>query len=662
MLKIVFSLKKETCLVIMRTINKKLTFVLLNFKEFYIMQFRNDIQGLRALAVILVFIFHLNYQWLPGGFIGVDVFFVISGYLISSIILHKKDKNNFSFLDFYKGRIKRIVPAYYFMLAIIGIASLFIYFNMDIGIIMRRELIATSLFFSNLYFTTLSTYFGAEMQENVFLHTWTLGVEMQFYLILPIVLIIIKNNKVLFYVILTLTILLFSYFSYDIVFNNGQADAYYSLFARMPEFLVGTLFAMINRKMGFLRNGKGFCFSLLGLLLILLSALILSEKSLFPGYASIPACLGTAFILTSKDNEITNMFSSKLLVYIGMLSYSIYLWHWPIMALFRYYFVTSVFSMLQIICIIFITFICSYLSYKFIENSFGKKKDKIFIFYMIPVSLVLPILFFGGIKLNMKMINIPLEYIAPSFGLDSHNKDFIETFGKKDAKYNSIFLTGNSHALTIKPYLDLIGHKNNFSFTTITNDSYPPIEGIDKDEVFASENYSLFGYKSYLELIRSTKKVMKRSEIIILQSSSWCSLPSIFKALETLIKEKDKRQQIIILGTYPALKKCDFMRKERDYVKRGRKVEVEIIDSNKGRASILKLVNKYDNVYYFDLSKSKIFKNAPFYNDTIMYYNENHINKYGSRALAKDQERDFMLFFQPILDKSCRDNDSVFNN
>jgi peptidoglycan/LPS O-acetylase OafA/YrhL len=177
------------------------------------MFFRNDIQGLRAFAVSLVFIFHLNPIWLPGGFIGVDVFFVISGYLISYIILQKKDKSNFSFLDFYKGRIKRIVPAYYFMLSIIGIVSLFIYFNADIGSILRRELVATSLFFSNVYFTTLNTYFGAEMQENVFLHTWTLGVEMQFYLILPLFLIFIRNNRVLFCTILTSTLLLFTYYS-----------------------------------------------------------------------------------------------------------------------------------------------------------------------------------------------------------------------------------------------------------------------------------------------------------------------------------------------------------------------------------------------------------------------------------------------------------------
>lgn len=630
-----------------------------NFLKKLSMHFRNDIQGLRALAVILVFIFHLNPQWLPGGFIGVDVFFVISGYLISSIILHKKDKNNFSFFDFYKGRIKRIVPAYYFMLSIIGIVSLFIYFNADIRIIFKKELVATSLFFSNVYFSTLSTYFGAAMQENVFLHTWTLGVEMQFYFILPLVLLYIRNNRVLFYTLLTSTVLLFSYYSYEIVFNSGQSGAYYSVFARMPEFLVGTLFAMGNRKMGFLSERKGFYLSLLGLLLILLSAFILSEKSLFPAYSSIPACLGTAFILSSKENKLANLLSSKLLVYIGMLSYSIYLWHWPIMALFRYYYATPVFSSLQIIYIVLLTFLCSYFSYVFIENNFVKKNDKSFILHMIPLSVVLPMLFLGAIKLNKIVFSIPIEYTAPVFGLESHNTNFIETFGKKGARYNSIFLTGNSHALTIKPYLDLIGHKNDFSFTTLTNDSYPPIVGIGKDEVLADADYFSPGYKSYLDLLESTQNEIKRNKIIILQANNWCKIPSMFKALERLIQGKDETQQIVILGSYPTLKEYKFIRKEHDYVKRGRKVDVEIIPSGKDKASILKLVKKYSNVYYFDLSKSKLFKNVPFFKDTIMYYDEYHINKYGSIELAKDEEKDFMLFFQPILNKAFGRNNLI---
>lgn len=159
------------------------------------MKFRNDIQGLRALAVIFVFVFHLSNRFLPGGFIGVDVFFVISGYLISKIILSKLEKNDFSLKEFYISRLKRIVPAYYFLLIVVWVAFFFIFINADIGKFKLSHFWAT-IFNSNYYFANADNYFGASSNENPLLHTWTLGVEMQFYLFLPLLL-FIRNRKLL---------------------------------------------------------------------------------------------------------------------------------------------------------------------------------------------------------------------------------------------------------------------------------------------------------------------------------------------------------------------------------------------------------------------------------------------------------------------------------
>lgn len=168
-------------------------YILFTFVFFYLsnhyslMEFRKDIQGLRAIAVLFVFIFHINSSWLPGGFIGVDIFFVISGFLISSIILHKLDNNRFSFKDFYISRIKRIVPAYYFLLLIVAFFGVFFFMTSDINVF-RKSFFWSLLFNSNHYFTSLDTYFGASSSENPLLHTWTLAVEMKFYLFLPILL------------------------------------------------------------------------------------------------------------------------------------------------------------------------------------------------------------------------------------------------------------------------------------------------------------------------------------------------------------------------------------------------------------------------------------------------------------------------------------------
>ena len=151
------------------------------------MQFRNDIQGLRAVAFLLVFIFHLNSHWLSGGFLGVDLFFVISGYLMTTITINDIERNKFSFTTFFEKRFKRILPAYLFFLLIISILGSFIFIYTDIYKL-RLSIIKAIKFISNLYFSTGDSYFGAKLSENPLLHTWSLSIEMQFYLILPFVL------------------------------------------------------------------------------------------------------------------------------------------------------------------------------------------------------------------------------------------------------------------------------------------------------------------------------------------------------------------------------------------------------------------------------------------------------------------------------------------
>src|SRR5690606_31829851 len=177
------------------------------------MQFRNDIQGLRALAFLLVFLFHLNSSWLPGGFIGVDMFFVISGYLITSILMHQKAKGTFNFLTFYEKRIKRIVPAHFIMLILVLIVAYYVFLFDDIKNL-RGSTWRSALFISNLLFAKGQSYFGVGLNDNPLLHTLSLSIEMQFYFILPLILILIKN-KYLPYVIGGLLFLLTGYSTYE---------------------------------------------------------------------------------------------------------------------------------------------------------------------------------------------------------------------------------------------------------------------------------------------------------------------------------------------------------------------------------------------------------------------------------------------------------------
>src|SRR5690606_25350016 len=207
------------------------------------MQFRNDIQGLRAIAFILVFIFHLNPHWLPGGYIGVDMFFVISGYLITSIILHQKEKGSFNFISFYEKRIKRIAPAYYVAILLIAVAGCYFYLQSD-TIRLRSGLYRAVAFLSNQFFASGESYFGAALSENPLLHTWSLAIEMQFYLILPFLLIFIRN-KYLPYVISALLLILTAYSTYGLYYTDNFSAIYFSLLSRIPEFFVGVLLSIL---------------------------------------------------------------------------------------------------------------------------------------------------------------------------------------------------------------------------------------------------------------------------------------------------------------------------------------------------------------------------------------------------------------------------------
>ena len=157
-----------------------------------VLKFRNDIQGIRALAVLLVFIFHISGTALSGGFIGVDIFFVISGYLITNILINKIDTQTLNLFDFYIGRIKRIAPLYYFQLIVVLLVAIFIYIPSDI-LLLRSDAVWASIFLSNKHLSETVTYFGPSSTENPLLHTWTLAIEMQFYFLLPIFLIMIKR-------------------------------------------------------------------------------------------------------------------------------------------------------------------------------------------------------------------------------------------------------------------------------------------------------------------------------------------------------------------------------------------------------------------------------------------------------------------------------------
>lgn len=604
------------------------------------MQFRQDIQGLRALAFLLVFIFHLNSSWLPGGFIGVDVFFVISGYLMTTIILNQKDKNSFSYGDFYLKRLKRIFPAYIFFIFFTLATGAFVYLSRDIWTLQKSGG-TSALFVSNLLFSRGDSYFGAKLNENPFLHTWSLSVEMQFYFILPLIL-MFSPKKHLSKIILSIILISTIYGSFNIYFNHNKSSVYFSLLYRIPEFLVGGFYSFVFKERLSFKRIYNNLFAAGSLIILILSAIFINENSFFPGATALIPTIVAANLLVIDNNFISDFFSKKISIFFGELSYSLYLWHWPIIAFIRYFNDAYPLSTYESIFICFLTLVLSWISYHFIENYFKKRSNLTFkIFFVISFILV------GILILLLPKISsinkIPDVYSSPTFGLQSHNQKNIEVFGDKNSRNSKILLIGDSHALTIKPFLNYIGKENDFSFSTITSDGFPALEGIKKEDLSINE---LNFYNASQNLVKITKENVFKNKIIIINGVTFVEPPSIYKSLEKLAQSLKPDQKLIVLNTFPSLDH-DPIKMNRDFVKKTT-TKYHLISREENKSALKRLATKYPNVYYYDLSKSKVFQSVPFHRDTLMYYNASHLNTYGSVSLAKDLEKDFMRFFEPF--------------
>lgn len=300
-------------------------------------RFRPDIQGLRALAVLPVVIFHAFPDLLPGGFVGVDIFFVISGYLITRILHQELREGRFSIAGFYVRRVRRLFPALYLMLVA----------TMLLGLVMLppfelRELaktcIATVGFVANFLFYNLSGYFDGESELKPLLHTWSLAVEEQFYLVFPLALAAVWRLRPGW-----LPALLWGAAALSLAWSirevgHDPSRAFYYPGPRAFELLIGAIVGV-----GAIPRGGGQAvrdgLSLLGIALIVASLLLLSDEQPFPGLAALPPCIGAALVLaTGEDGDSLGgrMLGAAPLVLVGSLSYSLYLWHWPALVFGRY--------------------------------------------------------------------------------------------------------------------------------------------------------------------------------------------------------------------------------------------------------------------------------------------------------------------------------------
>ena len=333
------------------------------------MKYRPEIDGLRALAVIPVILIHAGFTFFSGGFIGVDIFFVISGYLITTILIEKIKDNNFSIISFYKKRARRIIPALFFvMLVCIPFAWMWM---------MPSELKKFSLsivsvifFLSNILFWKSSNYFDNTSEEIPLLHTWSLSIEEQFYILFPIFLLMawkfFRNKLFILIIIGFIVSLTLSEYGY----RNYENANFYLAPTRAWELLVGSISALLMLNRTIKPNN---IYALVGLTLIIFSVLQFDENTPVPSIYILVPVTGTSLLIlfAHKDTWVARLLSTNLFVGLGLISYSAYLWHQPIFAFARIRgFDETNYNLMTLLTVS--SFVLAWFSWRFVESPFRK--------------------------------------------------------------------------------------------------------------------------------------------------------------------------------------------------------------------------------------------------------------------------------------------------
>ncbi|TWT34627.1 acyltransferase family protein [Blastopirellula retiformator] len=338
-------------------------------------KYRPDVDGLRALAVTLVLLFHAGLGF-SGGFIGVDVFFVISGFLITGLVLKQLDAGTFSLKNFWVRRIRRILPASTVMVVLVLAAGYFLLLSPEFKQL-AESAIAQQLMLSNVYFWRNTGYFAGPADVKPLLHTWSLGVEEQFYIGYPILLMLLHRffRKGAFAVLVLIAVVSLALSQYFV--NRSPAATFYLLPTRAWEMLLGGLICFLPRLSAVSPRVLSAC-SWISLGAILGTGWFYTAEMPFPGLTAIVPCLAAAALIYVNSEQLTwpaKAMATRPLVFVGLISYSLYLWHWPLFAFYRYWLGDP--GIVVAVAVLAASFALAVLSWRFVETPIRQLKPGI---------------------------------------------------------------------------------------------------------------------------------------------------------------------------------------------------------------------------------------------------------------------------------------------
>ena len=611
--------------------------------------YRAEIDGLRALAVLSVIFYHYDLHYFRGGFLGVDIFFVISGYLISNLILFELNSDNFSILSFFERRIRRIIPALYFVILITIPIS---WFFLSSGLLWDfwQSVIASTLFLSNFLFTLETNYFDISTKYKPLIHTWSLSIEEQFYIFFPIILIFF-HKKINFLYFIYFFLILFSIYvfitNYQIPFETkfqtinrinsiGLGSFFFSL-GRIWELLFGCLISLYLFKN---KIQSSNIISILSFLIMLYCIILFDEQNLSREIFTLMIIVSTSLLIIfiSKNNFIGKILVNKFLVFIGLISYSLYLVHQPVISFLNIYFLKLNFYI--IISSLFVIVLISILSYFLVEKPFRNKKNfntkKIFVLFFLTTIFLIIIPLIGlqnnNINLHSEFLtkNINQEYKSLVLNMKTEgnraNKKIREIGNvlNKNLNINKIIFLGDSQSWDWIRSLYMTNLFNNYKFDVIDS-KLKCYKFLTKLNI--KNNCSLF-----INKLNSSLQSKNISLIII--NHNYQSFKDLKFIDNLLLFLKKFNQKTIVVGnakfldvTLLSLKIAKKMSKDNNYNNADITKNIKIQNSVKINEELKLIAKKYGFTYlseydFFCISNNcEIFSNsyAPYIYDDMHY-------------------------------------------
>jgi len=611
--------------------------------------YRNDIEGLRAIAVLSVVLFHIDKTWMPGGFVGVDVFFVISGFLITRYIMGDLQTGRFRFKEFYRRRILRIIPVMIFVVALTLVAGVFILLPDDLTRLASSS-IAAVFSAANVYFTYFldTSYFADDSVKEPLLHLWSLGVEEQFYLFYPLLVVFAYRFFGRLGVIafaLLITLLSFWYAQTNVI--SDVKFAYYMLPARAGELLLGALSVFAVDWLGRNQLDRTDLIHaatwLVGALLLGSSIFLLSEEIAFPGYAALPPTLGAALLIIggSKGTALATPLTWQPACFFGRISYSMYLWHWPILAYARYINPElSLFQKLSALLVITILSVCSFYG---IEERFrrsDKPLSRVFSAYLLTQGFV-P---FGSTDYKTQLAEVTQlpagtqSYVCQHYDVTDELLSRAECqFGSPD--HSSTLVWGDSNAAHFVGMFAEILAGEQIAFRNVSHSSCPPLTNLPgrfagRPELAERCNQSLL---NTLPLIASHETL-----IIAGAWGSYLRKPGFFNELQnTLSALVAQQKRVFLIGVVPRFRRldreCNLKAIKLNFLECPPASRVSQKRHSATNEKLQNMAGQFEAVTYLDIDKALCDGEycSSKLEDSLVYFDRSHLSVSGSIKIGR---------------------------